>query len=150
MGLRPARLRRGELLAGAGALALIVLMVGVHWYGARTGWQVLTSARWLVVVTVAAALVLVASQATRPSPALPVTMSVITTVLGLLTVLWLLYRVAVSPGAHQHVGSCLGLLSACMILVGAFWSMRQEGISPEDEPREIVTVKLRAGPAVQR
>jgi hypothetical protein len=125
-------------------------MVTVHWYGGKTGWTVLTSARWLALVTIVAALVLVASQATRPAPALPVTMSVIVTVLGLLSALWLLYRVAVSPAVDRQVGAWLGLASAGTILVGGFLSMRQEGVSPEDEPREIVTVKLPGEPAAQR
>jgi hypothetical protein len=142
MGIRLARLRRGELLAGAGAVALIVLMAVVDWYGGRTGWQVLISARWLALVTVVAALVLVVSQVTLRPPALPVTMSVIVTVLGLLNVLWLLYRVVISPAAHQRVGSWLGLISACAIVVGAFLSMRQEGILPADEPRDIALVEL--------
>jgi hypothetical protein len=141
---RPARLRLGELLAGAAAVALLVLLLAVHWYGARTGWQVLTSARWAVLVTVAAALVLVFAQATRPAPALPATMSLIVTVFGLVTVLWLIYRVAISPAAHERVGAWLGLLSACLMTASAFWSLRQEGISPEDEPHEVPVVPLSA------
>jgi hypothetical protein len=137
-------------VAGAGAVALLVLMAAVRWYGGKTGWTVLTSARWLALVTVVAAVVLVASQATRRAPALPVTMSVIVTVLGLLTALWLLYRVAINPAADRQVGAWLGFASACTIMIGAFLSMRQEGVSPEDEPREIVTVKLPGEPAAQR
>lgn len=150
MSVKPARLRRGEVLGGVGAVALLVLMAAVHWYDGRTGWQALTSARWLALVTIIAALVLVASQATRPAPALPVTMSVIVTVLALPTALWLLYRVAISPAADRQVGAWLGLASACTVMVGGLQSMRQEGISPEDEPREIVTVKLPGEPTVQR
>jgi hypothetical protein len=149
MDLKPGRLRRGEILAGAGAILLAVLMAVVHWYGHGTGWQVLTSARWSAVVTVVAALVLVVTQATRPAPALPVVMSVIVTVLGLLTVLWLLYRVAISPASHEHVGAWLGLISACLIVIGAFLSMRQEGILPADATHEIPMVELRGDRAVR-
>jgi hypothetical protein len=142
MDLKLARLRPGELVAGAGGVLLAVLMPGVHWYGPKTGWQVLTSARWLALVTIAAALLLVFTQATRPAPALPVTLSVIVFVLGLPTVAWLVYRVAISPAAHEHVGSWLGLISACLIVVGAFVSMRQEGIAAADEPDDIPIVPL--------
>jgi hypothetical protein len=145
--LRLDRLRRGELLAGAGALALAVLMATVHWYGGRppkTGWDALTSLRWLAVVTVAAALALVLLQATRRAPAVPVTMSVIVTVLGLPTALWLIYRVVISPADHQLVGAWLGLAGACLIVVGGVQSMRQEGISSNDEPHDIPLVRLRS------
>jgi hypothetical protein len=150
MDLRLGRLRLGELLAGAGGVLLVVLMLAVHWYGARTGWQVLTGARWLALVTVLAALLLVFTQATRPGPALPVTLSVIVFVLGLPTVAWLVYRVAISPAAREHAGGWLGLVSACLIVLGAFLSMRQEGIAQADEPGEIVTVRLRSDRAAQR
>jgi hypothetical protein len=145
MGFKPARLRAGEVLAGAAAAALVVLMFAVHWYGGRTGWQVLTSARWLALVTVVAAFVLVLSQATRPAPALPVTLSVIVTVLALLTGLWLIYRVVISPATHEQAGAWLGLCSVWLIAVGAFMSMRQEGIAPADEPHDIQIVPLHGG-----
>lgn len=142
MDVRPARLRRGELLAGVAAAALLVLLLAVHWYGRQTGWQVLTSARWAALATVAAAFALVLTQLTLPAPALPVSLSVIVTVLGLLTVVWLIYRVAISAPAHEQVGAWLGLLSACLIFAGAFLSMREEGIRPEDGPQEIPLVTL--------
>jgi hypothetical protein len=142
MDARPARLRGGEILAGVAATALLVLLLAVHWYGHQTGWQVLSSARWAVLVTVAAAFGLVLTQITRRAPALPVTLTVIVTVLGLLTVVWLVYRVAISAPANERVGAWLGLLSACLIVVGALRSMRQEGIRPEDGPQEIPLVTL--------
>jgi hypothetical protein len=137
------RLRAAEVVAGAAALALAVLMLVAHWYGTRTGWQVLTGERWLALVTIVLALGLVLTQATRPAPAIPVTLSMLTTVLGVLNGLWLLYRVAISAAGHQHVGAWLGLISAWAIAVAAFWSMRQEGIAPADAPREIPVVPLR-------
>jgi 4-amino-4-deoxy-L-arabinose transferase-like glycosyltransferase len=129
-------------VAGAAAVLLAVLMLAVHWYGARTGWQVLTSARWLALVTVVSALGLVLTQLTRPAPAVPATMSLIVTVIGALNGLWLLYRVAISAGADQRAGSWVGLLSAWLIVAGGFWSLRREGISSADGPREIPVVRL--------
>jgi 4-amino-4-deoxy-L-arabinose transferase-like glycosyltransferase len=137
------RLRPAEVVTGAAAVALAVLMLAAHWYGTRTGWQVLTSERWLALVTIVLALALVLTQATRPAPAIPVTLSLLTTVLGVLNGLWLIYRVAISAAAHQHVASWLGLISAWVTVAAAFWSMRQEGIAPGDEPREIPVVPLR-------
>jgi hypothetical protein len=146
MSFNPGRLRLGEVLAGAAAVALLVLLLAVHWYGAKTGWQVLAAARWAVLVSVAAALVLVTAQATRRAPALPVTMSLLTTVLGLLTAVWLIYRVAVSPASNERAGAWLGLLSACVMTASAFWSLRQEGILAGDEPHEIPVVPLPPAP----
>lgn len=145
MDLDPGRLRRGELLAGTGAVLLLVFLLAGKWYGhgsgARTGWQALTSLRWLLVVTIAAALALVAAQVTRRSPAIPVTLSMIVAVLGLITVLALIYRVLISPAAHEQAGAFLGLLSAIGLAYGGYLSLREEGIARRDAPREIPIVR---------
>ncbi len=152
------RLRAGEIIAAASAVLLLVFMFALPWYrvksatsstvGASTkvdGWQALTHLRWLMVVTIIAALALAYFQATRPAPAIPVALSVIVTVLALLTSLVLVYRVLINvPGSDDLVdaraGAYLGLLAALGILYGGFASMRQEGISPSDAPSEIETV----------
>ena len=101
MDFHPSRLRRGEVLAGVGAVLLLVFVLALKWYGhgdhSLTGWQALTNLRWLVIVTIACALALTITQATRRSPAVPATLSVIVTVLGLITVLALIYRVLIDP-----------------------------------------------------
>lgn len=145
MDLNASRLRAGELLTGLGAVLLLVLLLFTHWYASRTGWQLLSSLRWLALVTIVAALALVFLQVTRRAPAVPVTMSVIVFVLGLVTVLWLIYRVVIDPATHEHAGAWLGLLSACLIVIGSFLSMRQEGILPADGPQDIPVVQLRGG-----
>jgi prepilin signal peptidase PulO-like enzyme (type II secretory pathway) len=145
MGFDMSRLRRGELLAGASAVLLLVFLLAGNWYGSgahvQTGWQALTVQRWLMAVTILAAFVLVIVQTTRRTPAIPVTMSMIVTVLGLITVLALIYRVLVDMPAHQQVGAYLGLLSALALAYGGFLSLRQEGIARNDAPREIPVVR---------
>ena len=63
------RLRSGELLAGAAAVVLLVCLFALPWYGldssvatiaqrlgvstSRTGWESLTTLRWLMLVTIA-------------------------------------------------------------------------------------------------
>jgi hypothetical protein len=101
--------------------------------------------RWLLLLASLAGLALVAAQTTRRAPALPVSLSVIVTVLALLGVLWLGYRVLIAPPPHQHVGAVLGLISACGIAYGGYLSTREEGISPKDEPIDIPTVRLDEG-----
>jgi FtsH-binding integral membrane protein len=144
MDLDPARLRRGELLAGTGAVLLLVFLLAGKWYGhgdhARTGWEALTVLRWLLVVTIAAALALVVAQIARRSPAIPVTLSLVVTVLGPICVLALIYRVLIDAPAHEQVGAFLGLLSAIGLAYGGFLSLREEGIARRDAPRDIPVV----------
>ncbi|MBV8999982.1 MAG: hypothetical protein JO304_13030 [Solirubrobacterales bacterium] len=129
------------MLAGAAAILLLVFMLGGTWAGSRTGWEALVSLRWLLVVTIAIAFGLVITQATRRSPAIPVTMSLMVTVLGAISVLALIYRVLISPPAHQHIAAYLGLLSSLALAYGGYRSMRQEGIASRDAPSEIPIVR---------
>jgi hypothetical protein len=158
----PSRLRRGEWIVGASAVLLLVSTFFLPWYGLKSvfaptasslgvsstlnGWHGLTHLRWLVLVTIVAALALVFLQATRRAPALPVSMSVIVSVLGTLTVLALLYRVLINtPGpadlVSRKAGAFLGLIGAVGITYGAYASMRQEGLGPKDARTEVETVR---------
>jgi hypothetical protein len=145
MDFDPSRLRRGEVLAAAGAILLLVFMLAGDWYGhssqSRTGWEALTDLRWLVVVTIASAFLLAITQATRRAPAVPATLSVIVTVLGLITVLALIYRVLIDAPAHEQAGAFLALLSAIALAYGGYLSMRQEGIARRDAPPDIPVVR---------
>ena len=145
MDFDPGRLRRGELLAGVAAVLLLVFLIAGKWYGqgsqARTGWEALPVLRWLTVVTIAAAFALVFTQVTRRSPAVPVTLSLIVLVLGVITVLTLIYRVLISPPAHEQAGAFLGLLSAIGLAYGGYLSLREEGIAARDAPRDIPVVR---------
>jgi hypothetical protein len=114
-----------------------------------TGWDGLTNVRWLILVTVACGLLLVFLQASRKAPALPVSFSVIVTVLAVLTVLALIYRVLINePGpdgyVDQQVGAFVGLVSSIALVYGGYASMRQEGIAPRDAPAlaDIEVVRL--------
>ena len=145
MDLDPARLRRGELLAGVGAVLLLVFMLAGKWYGhgahARTGWEALTTLRWLLVVTIAAAFALVLAQIARRAPAIPATLSLVVSLLGLLSVLALIYRVLINAPAHQQAGAFLGLASALALAYGGFLSLREEGIARRDGPSDIPVVR---------
>jgi CDP-diglyceride synthetase len=144
MGFYPSRLRRGEVLAGAGAVVLLVFLLAGTWYRppghSQTGWQALTDLRWLILVTIVCALALTITQVTRRAPAIPVTLSVIVTVLSLITVLALIFRVLIDPPAHQQAAAYLGLLSALVLACGGCLSLRQEGIAREDGPPEIPVI----------
>jgi hypothetical protein len=146
-------------------VALLVSMFFLKWFGlggavpsdlsgavgsrlhvaTQNAWHALTILRWLMLASVVAALALTLLQATRRSPAVPVSLSVIVTVLGSLTSILLIYRVLINlPGnvkfIDQKVGALLGLVSALGIALGGFESMRAEGVSAKDAPQEIPTV----------
>jgi hypothetical protein len=162
MEFEPSRLRRGEVIVGASAIVLLALMFVAPWYGfsgeaersARalgvsttvTGWQQLTTLRWLMLVTIVAALALTVFQGTRAAPALPASLSVITLVLSVITSLALIYRLIESPAPllSPKVGAFLGLLAALVMSYGAFRSLREE--DPLDPARSaaIPTVGLRS------
>jgi hypothetical protein len=163
MDFQPSRLRRGEVIAGVAAAILIVLMFAVPWYGrggeaARgaaalglpssiDGWDGLPTLRWLILITVVAALALAFFQATHRAPALPVSLSVIVTALGSLTALGLIYRVLIAvPGSSDQfgarAGAYLGLASALALLYGGYRSLREEERPDADRNAAIPTVEL--------
>jgi hypothetical protein len=160
MDLHPSRLRPGEWIAAAGAILLLVFLFALPWYAvkapyrptaslagvatSRNGWHSLTHLRWLLMATIVTALALAYLQASRRAPALPVSFSVIVSVLAAISVVALIYRVLINvPGpdsvVDQRAGAYLGLLSGCAVLYGGYRSMRQEGVAQRDAP-EVPTV----------
>jgi hypothetical protein len=149
MSVRPSRLRGGEWLAAAGAIVMIVALFGLHWYGpspgapgTHSGWTGATHLHWLLALAILVGLGLVVSQAACRAPAIPACLSVISSVVAAVTVLWLLFRVVLDPGPHQQVGAWIELLGGLTLLAGSYWSLRQEGIAPEDGPGEIPVLTL--------
>ena len=155
--LDPKRLRLGEIVAGASAALLLVLMFALPWYGLTSnlsetashegaptswnGWNGLLSLRWLLLVTIVAALALIYFQAARKGPGIPIVLSLIVTLLGGLSTLALIYRVLINPPTHQLAAAYLGLLSAIALVYGGYLSMREEGIARRDAPSEIPIVR---------
>jgi len=161
MNFHPSRLRRGEWIVGASAVVLLASLFLFKWYelndvlarAAATlgfsrsvnGWHGLSGGmRSLVLVTVLWALALVYFQASRRSPAIPASLSVIVTVLALLTLIALFFRVVIDvPGDQaREAGAWLALASAAAMVYGAFLSLRTEGVADRDGPGEIETVRL--------
>jgi hypothetical protein len=149
------RLRRGEWIVGATAIALAALMFLFPWYGHARGGQEpapgtvngfhgLTHLRWLLLVTIAAGMVLVFVQATRRAPALPASMSVIVLVLAIPTSLWLILRVLVDVPASTDAKSAAyaGLGVALAMTYGAYRSLREEDRLDPARNAVIPTVRL--------
>lgn len=153
MTFETSRLRPGEIVAAVGAVLLFIFMFFFKWYGvggavgdlARSfgvdvsvnGWNGHTVLRWLMLLTILAALALAFLTATQRTVALPVTMAVVVTALSALLTLLLAYRVVINhPGPDSVVGTkpgaWLGLLSSAAIVYGGYLSMREEGTSFAD------------------
>ena len=125
------RLRGGDLVAGLAGAALLASLF-LDWYSGLDAWQAFTV---LDVVLALLALIpfgLVATQATRDSPSLPVFFSVLSTIAGLLAALLILYRIVNQPGPNDvidvHVGAWAAFLAAIALTAGGWWSMRDESM----------------------
>jgi len=138
MDFRASRLRSGEIIAAVAAAILLMDLLALDWYSTGgvdtvgvSGWQALSVLRWFIAITALSGIALGWFQATRRAPALPSSLSVITTVLGTLTSLALIVRVLISvPDLLGRTGASggayLGLVSALVLAAGALWSLREE------------------------
>ncbi len=163
MDFQVSRLRRGEVIAGIAAVVLLIVLLALPWYGlggrlggtatelgahaSITGWQGLPTLRWVIVVTILAALALTWFQGARRAPALPASLSVIVLVLSILTALGLIYRVLISvPGpdslGEAKAGAYLGLATALALVYGAFRSLREEDAPDPERNASIPVVEL--------
>jgi hypothetical protein len=157
----PSRLRRGELIAGGGAVVLVLALFVLPFYGVTStfaptlasesqptsfdGWNSMAEIRWLVLVASLVAFALVWFQATRRAPAIPVTASVFVTLLGLLTALALVWRLLIDPPGgvlEVRYGGYLALAASLAMFYGGYRSMRQEGLSERDARTDVETVRL--------
>ena len=140
----------GDLLAAAGALVLLVLMFALKWYGpgvitsgrvvmtSVNGWEGLIHLRWLMLLTILSALLVVGLRATRRAPALPTSAGMVVPLLGLVTLLWLGYRVFISIPPGQKPAAYLGLACVLAIVIGGGDSLRQRWTSRPDPARQDV------------
>lgn len=151
----PKRLRTGELVVAAGGLALLISLFFFKWYGmtlalapgesfsvSANGWHTHSILRWLMLLTILAALALVVLTATQETAAMPLAASVVATVLAGVTTLCLAYRVLLDePGPNALIdvrfGAYAGLISCAAIFYGGYLSMRDERSSIPDQPTRV-------------
>jgi undecaprenyl pyrophosphate phosphatase UppP len=153
------RLRRGELIAGGGGIVLLLAIFALPWFevtsasGASTslsGWQSLTDIRWVLLIAIAISSALLVATWARRSPAVPVTLSMISTVLGAVAVLCILFRIIDHPSLASASASAtaavtvkpgiyVGLAAALVVAYGSYRSLRTEG-STFGDPASVETV----------
>jgi hypothetical protein len=127
------RLRGGELLAGVGAVVLVVSLF-LDWAGpvGESGWS---SLGWLTVVVAIGAILVASWLVFATATARPVTQVVAAGVIGAvaapLALIVLLVRTAIAqPGVDEvtsiESGGYLGLAGALLLAAGAWWSLADE------------------------
>lgn len=144
MSFDPTRLRRGEWIAGAGGLLLLVSLFVFDWYGASAdlgngfsfsvganGWATHSVLRWFMLLTIAAGIALWVLTAIERTDAIPLSVAVIAVVVALITTFCLAWRVLINePGPNEFIavkfGAWIGLLSSAAVLAGAWLSLRDE------------------------
>lgn len=142
--MKLSRLRSGELVAAAGALALVVLTF-LPWYRSSTGslsaWDDFGVMDVVILAAIVAAGALILATVTERTPALPVASAIWATLASMLGVLAILVGLVSLPdhAVGLRAGSWLGLAAALAILAGSWQSLRDERTScyplAEPEPR---------------
>jgi hypothetical protein len=167
------RVRVGEWIAGASAVALLVVMF-FPWYGVapqeagdapvtgqaeRTPWEAFAALDVVLAVTAALAIALIVVTATQRTPAIPIALVSITALVGVAATVWLAIRAASPPApagsnleTTRETGLWLGLLACAGIAAGALAGMRDEspGLgmpSPWDAPERSPSVPATTLPA---
>ena len=152
------RLSQGEKIAGASAIALILIMFIFDWFGykasggvglalngefgARNAWGAFSFIDIILFITALAALGLAYTSASGQTVSLPVALSAIVTGLGILSVVLILFRIISPPDLSvgglsagnavdttRKIGVFLGLLAAAGLTYGGWTAMQEEGTS---------------------
>jgi hypothetical protein len=141
------KLRRGELIAAAGGILLLIALFFVDWYsrqeivllgGSSTGvnaWDDLgffgAIANLVILAAAISAITLAILEMTSRSIALPVAASAITAALGFAAVGMVLLRMLFQPGPNAltdiKFGIVLALIAAGIVAYGGWESMKEEG-----------------------
>ncbi len=144
---RPPRIRVGALVSATSALALLVIMFAMEWYGvagvpdpsavrpavstAENGWHGLTVTRWVLLATIVASIGAVVLHASQRAHGNKTDTSLIVAALGALSAVLLIYRVLIVLPAptrviDQKLGAFLGLLCALGIAWGGYEAIREQ------------------------
>lgn len=160
------RIRRGEMIAAAGGVVLLIALLFVDWYSVGTSigsisiednfgaWDHQgfsgTLANLIILAAAIAAVGLALVTATSRTIALPVAASALTAALGIGAVAMVLLRMLFQPGPNGLVdlkfGILLALIGALVVAYGGWDSMKEEGTS-FDQAREQLQARYGGGPS---
>jgi drug/metabolite transporter (DMT)-like permease len=164
--VKPSRLRSGEALAAAAAVALAVLLafdwfflstpdarIGAHESGIRSlGWF----AELWVLLAILSALALAFFTLANRAPGVPVMVAVLTTFLGVFATIAVAVRLIAQPGLGVEAGNAdveielpayLGLLAAMAITFGGWRTMADERTDTRESLEQTEDVlRVRGGP----
>jgi hypothetical protein len=150
------RLRAGEWIAALSGVALLVSLF-LPWYGdgpadEASGWQALAAVDIALALVAAFGVSLLVITASQRVPAVPIALSAIVMLVGLIGVLLALIRLANVPGGFddRELGVWLGLLAAIGIVAGAALAMRDERLSPDGRPTDLTGRPTPAPPEIER
>ena len=148
------RLSTGEKIAAVSAILLFVFMF-FNWFGVEVSgvggfsgtisgeggnaWEALDFIPIVLMLTIAAALGVAALRLSDAAYEPPVSANTVVTVLGVISVLLILFRIidppsfgsvgGISVDATRNIGIFLGLIAAGGIAYGGYSAMREEGIT---------------------
>jgi hypothetical protein len=144
------RLRTGELIAGIAGVVLFIVMF-LPWFGVDAGeaagevaedfgividvpdidfnaWESFDFIDLVLLVTVVVAVGLAVATAMAQTPSLPVATSALTTGLGILSTVLVLYRIIDPPSElGREFWVWVGLVASAAIAYGGWRSMQEEG-----------------------
>jgi hypothetical protein len=169
MSPRPSRLALADYLIGGGSIVLLVSLFVLPWYEApsqvrgalllmgqglnHTGFQTFMWTGLLCVLVGFLALAGCWFQLTRESPAVPIVTAIVLAPLSLLLTVALVVKVLIAVpsvqlpagsggGLETRYGAYIGLAAALAITVGAWRTLRRDGVDPADSPAHIETLPL--------
>jgi carbon starvation protein CstA len=125
------RLRLQEYLAGAFGIVLLVSTF-LDWYGGDGGkasaWEKFGALDVMLAVVGLMAIGLTVAAAMPRGQAVSVAIGALLVLIGLVTSVWLIFRVVKTPGdmPDREVGLWLGLVSCVGVTVAGLWSIRDD------------------------
>jgi hypothetical protein len=125
------RLRLQEYLAGAFGIVLLVSTF-LDWYGGDAGkasaWETFGALDVMLAVVGLMAIALMAMTAAQRAQAIPLAIGSLLVLIGLITSVWLVFRVVRTPGdfPDREIGLWLGLGSCLGATGAALWSIRDD------------------------
>jgi hypothetical protein len=150
------RLRAGEWIAALSGVALLVSLF-LPWYGAgaegdASGWEALAAVDIALALVAAFGVSLLVVTAAQRVPAVPIALSAIVTLVGLIGVVLVLVRLGSVPGGFdgRELGVWLGLLASIGIVAGGVIAMRDERLSPEGAHTDLTGRPAPAPPEIDR